>query len=155
MGVAVVRETPSLTGKFTGETHRVLELTQNHPPGKQHQKGPICLWAVGEVIESCLRAEQAVLFSLWPSPTGSTTRQPSGLPHPDEYVRIHSLQCNRCAKTKKYGPNVRPDQNSRKTSKWQWDSQPIRCTVQNIGNQDAHRIGWIWLQIRFKKWRLC
>ena len=28
---------------------------------------------------------------------------------------------------------------------------PIRCTVQNTGNQDAHRIGWIWSQIRWKK----
>ena len=30
------------------------------------------------------------------------------------------------------------------------DSQLIRCTVQNTGNQDAHRIGWIWSQIRCK-----
>ena len=27
------------------------------------------------------------------------------------------------------------------TTKQQRDSQPIRGTVQNIGNQDAHRIG--------------
>ena len=26
------------------------------------------------------------------------------------------------------------------TTKWQRDSQPIRCTVQNTGNQDAHKI---------------
>ena len=30
------------------------------------------------------------------------------------------------------------------------DSQPIRCTVQNTDNQDAHRNGWIWSQIRWK-----
>ena len=32
------------------------------------------------------------------------------------------------------------------TTKRQRDSQPIRCTVQNTGNQDAHRNGWVWLQ---------
>ena len=26
------------------------------------------------------------------------------------------------------------------------DSQLIRCTVQNTGNQEAHRIGWVWSQ---------
>ena len=26
------------------------------------------------------------------------------------------------------------------------DSQPIRCRVQNTGNQDAHRNGWVWSQ---------
>ena len=36
------------------------------------------------------------------------------------------------------------------TTKRQRDSQPIRCTFQNTGNKDAHRIGWIWSQIRWK-----
>ena len=31
-----------------------------------------------------------------------------------------------------------PEKNTTKQRK---DSQPIRCTVQNTGNQDAHRIG--------------
>ena len=39
MGVEVVRETPSLTGEFVGEAHRVLESTQTHPLGNQHLKG--------------------------------------------------------------------------------------------------------------------
>ena len=39
---AAAGETPSLTGEFIGENHRVLEHTQTHPPGNQHQKGPIC-----------------------------------------------------------------------------------------------------------------
>ena len=30
--------------------------------------------------------------------------------------------------------------------KWWRDSQPVRCTVQNTGKQDAHRNGWVWLQ---------
>ena len=64
MRVEAVGETPSLTGEFTGETHRVLEHTQNHPPGNQLQKGPICLWVVEEVTESRPRAEQVALFLL-------------------------------------------------------------------------------------------
>ena len=36
-----------------------------------------------------------------------------------------------------------------KTKGWR-DSQPIRCIVQNTGNQDAHRIVWVWLQNRRK-----
>ena len=42
--------------------------------------------------------------------------------------------------TKKYGPKERIDQNSRKRTRQQGDRQPIRCRVQNTGNQDAHRI---------------
>ena len=62
----MVGETPSLTGEFIGETHRVLECTQAHPPTNQHQKAPICLWIVEEVTESQLRAEQAASFPLRP-----------------------------------------------------------------------------------------
>ena len=65
MGVeAAVGETPSLTGEFAGKTLRVLEHTQTHPPGNQHQKGPICLWVAEEVTESWLKAQQAALFPL-------------------------------------------------------------------------------------------
>ena len=60
-----VEETPSLTGEFVGQTHRVLERTQTHPPGIKHQKGPICLW---EETETQLRAEPAALFPLGPLP---------------------------------------------------------------------------------------
>ena len=68
MGVVVVGETPSLTGEFIGETHRVLEHIQTHPPGNQHQKGPICLWVEEEVSENQQREEQAALFPLGPLP---------------------------------------------------------------------------------------
>ena len=64
MAVAVVAETPSLTGEFIGETHRVLEYTQTHLRGNQHQKGLLYLWVVGEVTESWQRDEQATLFPL-------------------------------------------------------------------------------------------
>ena len=55
-------ETPSFTGEFVEETHRVLECIQAHPPRNQRQKGPICLWVVGEVTENWQREEQVALF---------------------------------------------------------------------------------------------
>ena len=61
-GVVAVGKIPSLTGDFIGEIHRVLECIQTHPPRNQHQKGPICLWDVGEVTESHPRAGKAALF---------------------------------------------------------------------------------------------
>ena len=43
------------------------------------------------------------------------------------------------------------------TTKWQRDSQPMRCTVQNTGNQVADRNDWVWSQNRgksvgYEKW---
>ena len=67
-GGAVAQETPQLTEDFAGETHRVLEHTWTHPPWNQHQKGPICLWVVGEVTENWQSAEQTALFPLGPLP---------------------------------------------------------------------------------------
>ena len=64
MRVAAAGETPSLIGEFIGETHRILERTQTHPPGNQQQKGLICLRVVEEVTESHLRAKQVALFPL-------------------------------------------------------------------------------------------
>ena len=61
-------ETPRLTGEVVGETHRGLERAQAHPPGNQHQRGPLCLWVVEEVTESWQRAEQAALFPFRPRP---------------------------------------------------------------------------------------
>ena len=37
-----------------------------------------------------------------------------GLPGPGEYLQLHPLLHDRSAETKKYGPNERTDQNSRK-----------------------------------------
>ena len=39
MEVAVVGETPNLTGESLGEAHGILEGTQAHSPGNQHLKG--------------------------------------------------------------------------------------------------------------------
>ena len=66
MGVEVAGKTPRLMGELVGEIFWVLERTQNHSPRNQHQKGPICLWAVEEVTESQPRAEQSALFPLGP-----------------------------------------------------------------------------------------
>ena len=38
------------------------------------------------------------------------------MPHPGVYLRLHSLLCNRCTKTKKNGPNERTDQSSSKNT---------------------------------------
>ena len=86
VGVEVAGETPSLTREFVGETDRVLEHTQNHPPRNQHQKGLICLWVAEEVTESQLRAEQVKLFPLGPLPNIRATIQQSGLLHPGKYL---------------------------------------------------------------------
>ena len=66
--VVVVEYTPSLTGEFIGEIHRVLKCKQNHPLWNQHQKGPICLWVSEEVTQSWPSAEQAALLPLRPLP---------------------------------------------------------------------------------------
>ena len=42
--------------------------------------------------------------------------------------------------TKKYGPYERTEQNPRKKTKQNADSQPIRCRVQNTGDQDAQEL---------------
>ena len=77
MGVVVAIEIPSFTGEFVEETHRVLP---NHPPGNQHQKGPIYLWVVGEVIESWQRAKQAALFPLGTLPNTAPQHSYVGSP---------------------------------------------------------------------------
>ena len=64
VGVVVVGEIPSLTGKGVGETHRVKECTQTHAPRNQHQKGPICLWVAGDLTETQPRTKQVALFPL-------------------------------------------------------------------------------------------
>ena len=92
-------------------------LQDTHRPRNHHQKGPICLWQAKEVMESGVRAKE-VSKQHWslsnPPPIYRDTMHQSGLPHPDEYLRLHPLQCNRCTKTKKYVPNERRDQSSRK-----------------------------------------
>ena len=65
---AAAGETPSLTGEFIAETHRVLEHTQTHLIGKQQQKGPIGLW----VVEGMTENQQS----------GSSTIAPYGIPPP-------------------------------------------------------------------------
>ena len=76
----------------------------NHPPGIQHQKSPICLWVAGEVTESWQRAEQAALFPLRPLPQMLRHNSALWVSLLCEYLRLHCLQHNRYAWTKKYSP---------------------------------------------------
>ena len=82
-------ETPCFTGEFVGEIHRVLECTQTHPPGNQHQQDPICLWVVGETTESLVRAKQAALFPLGPLPHIEYHNTVTWVPHTGEYLMLY------------------------------------------------------------------
>ena len=139
----MVGETAGLTRESVGEVHKILECTQAHPPRNKHQKGTVCLWIVEEVTESGARANQVALFPLWHLPSIQHHNAGKWLPQPREYLRINPLLHNRCAKTKKYSPNKRIDQNPRKRINQRGDRQPIWCRVQNAGNQDAHRHDWV------------
>ena len=118
-GVEDMGETPILTGEFVGETHRVLEHTQNHPARNQHQEGSICLWVVEEMTESQWRAEQWHCSLSDHPPHIQCHNQATWLPHPGEYLRLRPLIGNRHMETKKYGPNERTDQSSKKKIKIQ------------------------------------
>ena len=136
----------SLTGETVGAAHGSLECTQIHPSSNQHQKGPIPLWVAVEVTESGARVEQMALFPLWHLPHIQRHNTAHGLPRPGEYLGLFPLLHNTRAKTKKYGPNERTDQNTRTRTKQWGETQPIRCRVRNIGNQYAHRNDWVWTQ---------
>ena len=129
----------------------------NPPTQESTPEAPNCLWVGEEVTKNWQRAEQAALFPLGPLPH-IQHHNAMRVALPWRNLRFCSLQCTGCAETKKYGPNERRGENSRKITKSQRYSQPIRCTVQNTGNQEAHRTGWIWSQIRWKnegytKWK--
>ena len=84
--------------------------------------------------------EQAPLLPLGPSPKYSITVQPPALPHPGEHLRLRPLLRNSCAETKKKKKLAQMKEQLTAPEQIQLrdrDSQPIRCTVQNSGNQDA------------------
>ena len=92
MGVAVAGETPSIARKSVGGAHKNLECTQAHPPEAAQstcRKWGKWLKAGGE-----LSKQHCSLSDL--SPTYRDTMQGSELSHPDEYPRLHFLQCNMC-----------------------------------------------------------
>ena len=150
-----------MAGESIGEIHRVLECTQTHPHGNQHQKGPVCLWVAGKVTESQPRAKQAALFPLFPLPhiqchnTAIWVAPPWRIPKPPPLTMYQVHQDKEIwPKWKKRWKLQKKRQNK---SKWWRDSQPRRCTVQNTGNQNAHRTGWIWSQDKgrsegYEKW---
>ena len=87
VGVPVVGEAPGLTEESAGESHRVLERTQTHPPGNQHLKGHNSLvgskrsdWRVGE----SQAGEQAALFLLWLLPHIECHNAVKWVGHPGE-----------------------------------------------------------------------
>ena len=57
-------------------------------------------------------------WKYWPLPHIQHHTTVTWVAHPGEYLRLLPLQHNRCAKTKKYGPNETTDQNCRKRTKW-------------------------------------
>ena len=66
--------------------------------------------------------------------------QQQGLPRPGEYLRLCPLLYNGCAKQKNLAQmkeQIKAQKKKKNTTKQRRDSQPIRCTVQNTGNQDA------------------
>ena len=148
----MARETASLTGEFIGEAHRVLECTKTQPPGNQHQKGPICLWIVEEVTESQPRAQQVSLFPLWTLPTYSSTTQQCGLPHLGEYLRLHPLQRNRYAKTKK---NMAQMKEQIKATKIELSSEEIANLSDAEFKTMVIRMLTEMVAKWRKKWRLC
>ena len=124
MRVVATGETPSLTGELTGETHKVLEHIQTHPLRNQHQKGPICLWVLGEVTESHQELSEGYCSLTDTSTTYSTTMQQNGLLCPGENLRLLPLQCNRCTETK----------NSMAQMKEQIKSPKIELSNEGIAN---------------------
>ena len=86
-------------------------------------------WKPGQKLSKCYCSLSD------PSPTYSATTQQYGLPHLGKHLRLCPLLHNRHIQTKKYGPNKRTDQSSRKnTTKWWRDTQTITCRVQHTGN---------------------
>ena len=99
MGVEAVGETPSLTGEVVGETHGGLEHAQAHPTWEAAQEGPNLI--VGSGVKDQNPVESGV-GALAPSrPLPHIQCQRNGLPHPGQYLRLHPLESNRYAKTKK------------------------------------------------------
>ena len=115
------------------KAHRVLECTQNHPPGELAPEGPNLLVSIGKWLNVTESWANSIVPSLTPPPSHTAPQRSRGLPHPVQYLRLCPLQCNRCAETKKYDPNERTDQSSKNRTKWWRDRQPFRCTVQNTG----------------------
>ena len=100
-------------------------------------EGPNLLaWVEREETENWPRAKQAALFPLRPLPH----IQPGGLPRPGEHLRLLPFYYI-TGKRKMAQMKERIKAQEKNTTQQQRDSQPIRCTVQNTGNQDAHRNG--------------
>ena len=69
------------------------------------------------MTESRVRTKQAALFPVYTLLYIQHHNTVKWAAHPGKYLRLNPLQHNRCTKTKKYGPNERTNQNSRKRTK--------------------------------------
>ena len=76
-------ETPSLTGEDIGETHRVLEHTQTHPPRSAPEQPSLFVGSRGST-ESSVELSISIVPSLTPSPIYRSTMQQRGLSLPGE-----------------------------------------------------------------------
>ena len=118
--------------------------TYTRPPtGKSAPEGPNLLVAGGgSESKPPQRAKQVALLPLRALPTYSVRAQVRGLPHPGEYLKLCSLQCNRHTETKKSMAQMREQIKAPEIELSNEEiTNPIICRVQNTGNQDAHRNG--------------
>ena len=115
-------------GTTGGEQDRLLKLSAQETEGSKPLTVKICGGCSGGRNSQSRKSGENKKHCSFSDPSHHNAAK--RLPRPCEYLRLLSLQLNRCTKTKKYGPNERTDQNSRKRIKWWWDRQPIWCRVQ-------------------------
>ena len=125
------------------------------------------------------RSLAAALSPLWALLPHRTSKWWSRLSWPGDYLRLHPTQFTGAFSTighatktgrkshstkytetntgrmlnwgdKEKWPKWKTEQNSRKRNKRNGDNKPIRCRVQNFGDQDAQRTDWVQQQ---HKWR--
>ena len=84
VGVVAGGDTPSLTGEIIGETHRVLEHT-NQPTQESAPEGPNFLAGSGGSDKTGRERSKQHWSLLDSSPTYSVTTQQRGLPCPNEH----------------------------------------------------------------------
>ena len=94
--------------------------TYKNPPTQESvPEGPNSLVGSGGSDWKCARAQQAALFPLGPLPHRQHPNTVTCVVLSGKYLRLRPLQCSRHVETKKYDPNERTDQSSRKRTKWQ------------------------------------
>ena len=142
---AAAGETPSLTGEVVGETDPQGPRACTSPPTRESApEGPnLIVGSRGSDYKS-VESRASTIASSQPLPHAQHHRAATSVTPPLGTPKAPPLKVTDTPrpKKKKKGPKDRTLQSSRKnTTKQQRDRQPIRCTVQTTGNQEAHRIG--------------